>query len=108
MTLQLRYKVWLENEAGQPIIGEGRLRILNAIRRTGSISKAARQLHMPFRNVWGKVRDAERQYGFKILESSACGSQLTARGEALLAQFAELHRSCMRSARSKFKKVFKD
>lgn len=108
MSIKLKYKIWLENEAGKPIIGEGRLRILNAVRRTGSISKAAKQLNMSFRRIWAKVRDAELQSGFKIVESSATGTKLTAEGEELLAQFTKLHRSCVRSARTKFKKVFKD
>jgi molybdate transport system regulatory protein len=108
MSIKLRYKVWLENEAGKPIIGEGRLRILTAVRVTGSISKAARKLNLPFRNVWGKIKDAELQSGLRIVETTAHGSKLTSEGEKLLAQFAELQRSCRRSADAKFKKVFVD
>jgi len=108
MAIKLRYKVWLENESGKPIIGEGRLRILTAVRITGSISKAARKLNLPFRNVWAKIKDAERQLGFKIVETTSSGSTLTTDGEKLLAQFAELQRSCTRSAHAKFKKVFPD
>lgn len=108
MSIKLRYKVWLENEAGKPVIGEGRFRILTAIRLTGSMSKAARRLKLPFRNVWAKVKDAERQCGFKIVETTRTGSILTTEGEKLLSRFAELQRSCRRSADAKFKKVFTD
>ncbi|MBI4964513.1 MAG: LysR family transcriptional regulator [Desulfomonile tiedjei] len=108
MTVRLRCKVWIENEGGKPIIGEGRLRILTAVRLTGSISKAARKLNLPFRSVWAKIKDAERQVGFKIVDTNSSGSRLTAEGEKLLAQFAELQRSCTRSAHAKFKKVFVD
>ncbi len=108
MSVKLRCKVWLENQAGKPIIGEGRLRILTAVRITGSISKAARKLNLPFRNVWAKIKDAERQSGLKIVERTKTGSRLTADGEALMLRFAELQRSCERSAHAKFKRVFSD
>jgi molybdate transport system regulatory protein len=106
MLFKLRCKVWIENEDGKPIIGEGRLRILSAVRLTGSMSKAARKLNLPFRSVWAKIKDAERQAGFKIVESTKSGSKLTAEGEELLSQFAQLQNSCHRSARTKFRQVF--
>ena len=106
MTVRLRYKVWLENEAGRPIVGQGRLRIFRTIRRAGSILKASRILGLPYRIVWAKVKDAERQCGFKIVETSRKGSRLTPEGERLLEKYAELERSCKRSAQAKFRKVF--
>jgi molybdate transport system regulatory protein len=106
MSFQLRNKIWLENETGQPIVGEGRLRIFCAIRRTGSILKAARTLGLPYRNVWAKIKDAEEQCGFKIVETSNRGSRLTAQGEQLIRKYEELQRTCKRSARAKFRKLF--
>lgn len=108
MAFKLRYKIWIENDEGRPIIGEGRLRILSALRVTGSMSKAARRLKLPFRNVWAKIKDAERQAGFKMVETSKTGSRLTAEAEELLALFAQLRSSCQRSAKSKFRQIFSD
>ena len=106
MTFRLRSKIWLENEAGKPIVGEGRLRIFYTIRRTGSILKAAQTLGLPYRNVWAKIKDAEEQCGFKIVETSSRGSRLTIQGEQLLRAYDELQRSCKRSAGAKFRKLF--
>ncbi len=103
---RLRCKIWLENNDGKPVIGEGRLKILQAVRRTGSISKAAKMLNQPFRNVWGKIKDAEQQCGFKLLETTRSGSKLTAEGERLMLKYADVARSCNRSANDKFRKVF--
>lgn len=108
VTFRLRCKIWLENEDGKTVIGEGRLRILQAVRRTGSISKAAKALNQPFRNVWAKIKDAERQCGFKLLETTRSGSKVTAEGELLMLKFADLARSCARSANDKFRRVFSD
>ncbi len=108
VTFRLRCKIWLENDDGKPVIGEGRLRILQAVSRTGSISKAAKALNQPFRNVWTKIKDAERQCGFKIVETTRSGSKLTLEGELLMGKFAALAASCTRSANDKFRRVFSD
>jgi molybdate transport system regulatory protein len=108
MPIKLRCKVWIENDNGRPIIGEGRLRILSALRVTGSMSKAARKLNLPFRNVWAKIKDAEKQAGFKMVETSKTGSRLTAEAEELLSLFAQLRSSCQRSATTKFRQIFSD
>lgn len=108
MPVKFRCKVWIENEEGQPIIGEGRQRILSAVRLTGSISKAALKLNVPFRNVWAKIKDAEKRAGFKIVETSNTGSRLTTEGEELLFLFAQLRSSCQRLAQAKFRRIFRD
>lgn len=106
MTYRLRCKVWLENEAGMPIMGKGRLRIFHAIRQTGSILKAARLLRQPYRNVWAKIKDAERQCGFKIVETSRNGSRLTPEGARLIHTYDELQRACKKSTQAKFRRLF--
>ena len=68
--LKVKSKVWLENGLGNTVIGDGRFRILKAIRDTGSISKAAVRIKQPFRRVWARVKDAEEQCGFKLVERS--------------------------------------
>lgn len=45
-TLYPRSKVWLEDEEGNLVFGSGRLRILQAVRDTGSLYAAARELKM--------------------------------------------------------------
>ncbi len=106
MSIRLRYKVWLENETGKPIIGEGRLQILRAIRQTGSILKAAQMLGLSYRNVWAKIKDAENHCGFKLVATCRQGSTLTSEGKQLLRKYEELQRTCRRSAQNKFGKLF--
>ena len=52
--LKVKSKVWLENGVGNTVIGDGRFRILKAIRDTGSISKAAVRIKQPFGPRLGK------------------------------------------------------
>jgi len=106
MTFRVKSKVWLENDLGKTVLGEGRFIILKAIRETGSISKAAFKLKQPFRRVWARVKDAEQQCGFKLVETNRVGSKLTPEGEDLMRKFAQLSRACTRQANTKFQKVF--
>ncbi|MFH0825659.1 MAG: LysR family transcriptional regulator [Pseudomonadota bacterium] len=108
MNLKVKSKVWLENEVGMTVIGEGRFQILKAVRETGSISKAATKIGQPFRRVWARLKDAEAQCGFRLVERSAGGSKLTAEAEELLKKYAELHRTCNRYANGKFRKIFRE
>ncbi len=106
MDFRLRYKIWLENDAGKPVIGMGKVKILLAIRRFGSISAAARELDQPYRNVWAKIREAEKHCGYKLVETGHTGSSLTDNGEQLLSKYMTLFRSCSRSAKLKFHQLF--
>lgn len=71
--MKVHTKVWLENENGKLLVGQGRLKIFHAIARTGSLSAAARELNMSYRAVWGKVRATEERLGLKLVDGVAGG-----------------------------------
>ena len=73
MALQVRSKIWIENDQGKLVIGTGRLRILEAIKESGSMNKAAQMLNQPFRAVWGKIKATEERCGFALVERSTGG-----------------------------------
>ena len=73
--MRVRTKIWLETDDGRPVLGDGRLEILDAISRTGSLSAAARELGMSYRSLWGKVRNAEERLGVPLVRGVAGGEQ---------------------------------
>ena len=54
------------------------------VARVGSVSEAARRLHMVQTNVTVRVQKLEDALGVRLLDRSARGSRLTAAGEALV------------------------
>lgn len=87
-----RSKVWLQDEDGNVIFGAGRLRILKAIKRNGSIHAAAKDLKIGYRAVWARIHATEDRLGKKLLEkkiggASGGGSELTSLAEFLIEQF---------------------
>ena len=93
----IRSKVWIEDENGNVVFGLGRMRILEAVQRLGSINAAAKELKMGYRAIWGRITASEERLGKPLLVrniggSSGGGSQLTPYAEALMEKFRSLHR----------------
>ncbi len=73
--LSIKSKIWIEDQNGGVVFGAGRLYILNAVMKSGSIHSAAQELHMSYRAVWGKIRATEKRLGQKLLERKTGGAQ---------------------------------
>lgn len=86
----VRSKIWIEDSRGNVIFGLGRYRILNAIRRTGSMHAAAKELHMSYRAVWMRVRSSEKRVGKELIVRDGRGSSLTPFAENLMKQYRRL------------------
>ncbi|MBW2276287.1 MAG: LysR family transcriptional regulator [Deltaproteobacteria bacterium] len=71
--MRVHTKIWLEDDEGRLLVGEGRLKIFHAIASTGSMSAAARELGMSYRAVWGKIRTTEQRLGLSLVEGTAGG-----------------------------------
>lgn len=106
MRLQVRSKIWIENEDGRLIIGTGRVRILEAIMELGSMNKAARKLKQSFRAVWGKIKSTEERCGFKIVETTNAGTRLTREGLELLWTYNKLKNRCEHHIDEQFQELF--
>ena len=72
--VSVKSKVWLEDRQGRIIFGLGRMRILSAIEKCGSLNSAAKDLKMSYRAVWGKIKVTEEALGKPLLVKSQGGS----------------------------------
>jgi len=96
--MRIRLKVWVENDDGASAIGDGRLAILQAVARTGSLSAAARELGMSYRSLWGKVRSLEQALGLSLVVGQAGGvghggARLTPAGQRLVVAYERFSRA---------------
>ncbi len=109
--LSVKSKVWIENENGQVIFGSGRLYILQAVSRHGSIHAAAQELQMSYRAVWGKIRATEKRLGYDLLERKTGGvrgggSKLTPFAIQIIERFEKLNDLTKASADELFRDLF--
>ena len=88
------FKIWLEIN-GKPLIGKGGIRILQAIEKEGSISKAAKSLGMSYRYVWGYLTKMEDVFGEPVVKTrvggvEGGGAKLTKTGRWLVNEYLKL------------------
>ena len=72
--------------------GDGRAQLLELIDARGSLSKAAEELEMSYRNAWGYLQELERAAGFQFVERAPgggpkSGMRLTADGRRFLDRY---------------------
>ena len=109
--MRIRTKVWIDDDDGNVIFGGGRECMLEAIERLGSMNKAAKELKMSYRALWGRIKSTEERIGLKILVAkpgggSACGSTLTPAGKSLLNNYRRLKQKIIKVADREFEKMF--
>lgn len=91
-----RLKLKMQLYCGDEIaMGPGKADLLEAIRREGSISAAARSMGMSYRRAWLLVDTMNRCFRSPLVETVAgggkgAGARLTAEGEAMLAAYRSL------------------
>jgi len=88
-TVQFRIRVYRDTSIA---IGPGRIALLEAIQRAGSISGAARELKMSYRRAWLLVDETNKSLKAPAVSSSeggvsGGGSQLTETGKKIVAHY---------------------
>jgi molybdate transport system regulatory protein len=91
-----RLRLWIAID-GRNAIGPGKVRLLEAIAATKSLSEAAKQLRMSYRLAWKHLRAIEEHTNLTVVHPrrGGCdggGTDLTPEGKALL----EAYRNCRR------------
>lgn len=109
--LFIRSKIWFEDESGEVIFGLGRLKMLEAIQRHGSIQAAAKELKMSYRAMWGRITATENRMGKQLLTrniggSSGGGSTLTLFAKTLVELYRDIHARVAREADRLFEEEF--
>ena len=93
-------------------IGPGKIALLEAIRSTGSISAAARQLGMSYRRAWLLVEEVNGALRKPAVASAAGGRQggganVTPVGEQVIELYRSIEGIARSSAREEFRAVSK-
>ena len=109
--MELKFKLWLENNKGELVIGEGILNLLNTIKKNGSISEASKELDMSYRAAWGKLKKVEDRLGYKLVERKTGGiggggTNLTEKGEILLDKFDKINEETQKAIMEIYNKYF--
>jgi molybdate transport system regulatory protein len=94
------------------VLSEWRVRLLDAIDQTGSISRAAEHMKVTYHRAWEKLHEMEDGLGYKLVEAQVGGvggggAELTPQGRALMKQFRALSQGLVDEIDQRFDEVFK-
>ena len=109
--MKVRTKVWIEDDHGKVVFGGGRVRMLEAIGRMGSMNKAAKALKMSYRALWGRIKSTENRIGTELVNTrpgggKGSGSILMPAGKRFLKNYKLLEGRVHQRADQEFDNIF--
>jgi molybdate transport system regulatory protein len=90
-------------------VGPGKVALLEAIEREGSLSVAARGIGLSYRRAWNLLDDLNRSFSQPVVVTAVGGTrgggaQVTDFGRLLVAEFRSLERGALRLASTRMKR----
>ena len=84
-------------------VGPGKVSLLEAIEREGSLSVAAQSIGMSYRRAWNLLADLNRSFAEVVVETAVGGTrgggaQVTGYGRSLISAFRGMERAALRLA----------
>lgn len=105
----IEVRVWIE-EAEGPFLGIGKIWLLENIQKTGSITNAAKEMKMAYRQAWQLVKEMNQRAESPLVEKllggkGGGGARLTAAGENAISVFYEVEKRIKEFAQKETQKL---
>lgn len=98
MEYKIKSRIWIETN-NNVLLGEGRMSLLKAIEKTGSLSKAAKTLKMSYKKAWHLIDTVNKAAKKPVTISNiggkgGGGAKLTPYGKSLVIAFESINKNC--------------
>jgi molybdate transport system regulatory protein len=105
----IEVRVWIEETNG-PFLGIGKVWLLENIQKTGSITNAAKEMKMAYRQAWQLVEEMNQRAESPLVEKllggkGGGGAKLTEAGENAIITFYEIENRIKEFARNETQKL---
>ena len=105
-----RYNLWIEKE-GEVVLSTWRVKLLQAIDTSGSITSAAEKMDVPYRRAWERLNEMENRLGFHLLETEVGGTGgggavLTDKAKDLISRFNRFEEGLASEIQERFRNAF--
>lgn len=106
----VKSKLWIESDGG-PFFGKGKMLLLKAIDKHGSISHAAKEVNISYRKAWSYIKAMEERFGVSLVECKAGGkngggASLTPEIRDFLARYDRIEKEVRGIADERFREIF--
>ena len=106
----VKSKLWIESGGG-PFFGRGKVLLLKAIDRHGSISRAAKEVNISYRKAWSYIKSMEERLGIPLVECKAGGKNgggatLSPEIRDFLARYDRIEKEVRLKADERFREIF--
>ncbi len=101
----IRIHLWIESEKGM-ILGPGRSKLIEYIGKFGSLQNAAKKMGISYRAAWGRIKKTEEVLGYKLLEKTPGGYQLSELGRELHDKYIAWYKKIENYALKESKEIF--
>ena len=104
------FNLWIE-VGGKVAFSVWRAELLKTVAESGSISTAARRMHVPYRTAWLKIHEMEKRLGAKLVSTRAGGRQgggtrLTQTGQEYVTKMERFHTELASLVTTKYEEIF--
>ncbi len=111
--MEVRVKVWIEDENKNLIFGSGKTEILKYIEQTGSSAKAAKLLDMNYKKAWSHIKILEELIEDDLVltkkgQAQDSGTKLTKKAQELMQLYKTLDEDIKEYSTKRFKELFLD
>ena len=109
MTYKIKSRIWIEHD-DKVLLGEGRISLLKAIEKTGSLSKAAKSINLSYKKAWHLIDSVNKAAKTPLTVKSiggkgGGGSELTDYGRSLIRAFDAINTNCWNFLDNQLKKI---
>ncbi|MCF7974469.1 MAG: LysR family transcriptional regulator [Phycisphaerae bacterium] len=111
--LHAHCKLWISSDKAEGSFGTGKVRLLEAVLKTGSLQEAARGLGISYRKAWGDLKKAEACLQCKLIQTTRGGqgggcTRLTDQGHQVIQAYAVMNDTVVQGVTRAFESFVED
>jgi len=109
--MQVKVKVWIDDDANNLVFGGGKTEVLKLIDETGSISKAAKIVGMNYKKAWSHIKILENHIEDELVHTKKgrgedSGSSLTPKAREIIETYEILQSDIKKFAQQRYEELF--
>ncbi|TQR29518.1 hypothetical protein DMB92_07885 [Campylobacter sp. MIT 99-7217] len=111
--LFIRSKIWIENEDGELLCGQGKTELLEFILESGSILQASKLMGISYKKAWTHLQALQKAADEQLViakqgRSQVSGTKLTPKALELIQNYKILQHDLQIYANKRFAELFED